>query len=296
MSESSNSPSQDDPDPDPDPGPGLSDDSRWSTGGIKESRGPGPIDFGATVKREKGRVRFNSNAAAALSPPSAILSVASEKSQDRRDLSPPKVRPSALRNNSSSSITVVSNPDKHADNELEKAVSSAEAQERARQVAAKVRRDSATPESRGSFEFATHASGVNDSQTGLRDGDIPLQSMVATSTTSVASQDEPRQGLRAEAFDLVRAHAHRFGQRAAESPPTIKKNHGNNEHTGIVNDDIYDGVYDIPAPDHYRGSVLSQLLKLYKPQESSQSHHSRNSSAGGQSTAESGSGATTPTR
>lgn len=39
-----------------------------------------------------------------------------------------------------------------------------------------------------------------------------------------------------------------------------------------------DGSYNVPTPDHYRGGVLSQLLKLYKGHEAQDLRHNRSSS------------------
>lgn len=280
MTESSQSSFQDDP------GPGSSDAGGETKDGIVKPTSPEPAESSGAMKKEKGRVRFNSNAAA-VNPPATSPPAAGDPSPER-DVLLPKPRPSAMRTNSSGSITAVP---EHVVTDPEKTVSAAEAQERARQVAAKVRRDS---DSRGSFESIAAITTGNSSEVDFYAQDIPLQSLGGTGTTNGVQDDDAPQGLRAEAYDIVRAHTQRFERKAGDSPTTSETS-PDKEPPSEVSNGLYDGVYDVPAPTQYRGSVLSQLLKLYKPPEFSRGH-SRNSSAGGQSTTGSESCTPTPAR
>lgn len=307
MDGSSSPSSQDDPDPGPgagpEPWPGVQatsvevEEQPSSPEPEPDSKNVIPESSAAAMKKEKARVRFNSNAAATSPPilplPQVSVSIpqptfapgsgSTSRPQDQLDGSnntagttkpsgPSRPthspRPSVLRGNSYNSVFVEAD-----DVESQEAKSAAaRAQERAKQVAAKVRRDSDTP-SRHSSESAETAT----SEFGLlsEDGVIPLQ-LLPTKKEEAEGAVEQRP-LSEEAYKLVQAHARRFGPRASplgrETPTNEPEGHGP---VVEVNDGLYDGVYNVPAPQNYRGSVLSQLLKLYKPGETAGGHN-RNS-------------------
>ncbi|KAI9898947.1 hypothetical protein N3K66_005408 [Trichothecium roseum] len=269
---------------------------------------PTPTESSA-VRKEKGRVRFNSRAgdATSLPPPSITLAPASDH---QRESSSPitRPRPSVLRGNSSQSLPTARDLEaSNSDNEpnSEESMALARARERAKNVAAKVRRDSGSASARLSFESAAVSEG---------EASIPLQDLTQTGESSRAAQDteEPPHQNQDEAWKLVRSHTQRFGPKSA-TPSFQKKDM--DEETIVpseVNDGSYDGVYNVPAPKQYRGSVLAQLLKLYnKPAELLGSNNGgmtgnassgllsaqpkqRSGSFGGSSTPGTGSGTATP--
>ncbi|OAA78121.1 DUF1212 domain membrane protein Prm10 [Akanthomyces lecanii RCEF 1005] len=278
----------------------------------------------AAVKKEKGRVRFNSTAGAHLRPP--ITPSVPQTGPERRS-SPAPPRPSALRNHSSGSIptsdyfareaaaaTAASKQEassKFVDDASEKQISAAAAQERAKKVADKLQRGSPTP-SRNSFE--SHPASVDgDAAPFPSDGSIPLQNMGHARSESGDDQwqllqqlEEPPKNQNDEAYDLVRSHTMRRQEKTPDDVTVVdpEEQAATANHTMEVDDwnaGGYDGVVSVPTPKHYRGGVLSQLLKLYKPADASQprrpGHHQRNisaSSAGHTSGSESGH--TTPSR
>ncbi|KAJ3500081.1 hypothetical protein NM208_g17227 [Fusarium decemcellulare] len=181
----------------------------------------------------------------------------------------------------------------------------AAAQERARLIAAKLREDSSAID-RDSLESSSEtAFDGRDSPAG---SSIPLQSLSHSGHSregflKLSTEDHESQGLKDEAYKLVRAHTQRFGPSTAQNEPVTKQtSREDRTHLTELNDGNYDGVlYDVPAPEQYRGSVLSQLLKLYKPPEPPfKGGHTRNASTGssvGTPTVQgTPSGATTPTR
>lgn len=263
------------------------------------------------MKKEKGRVRFNSNAAF-TKPPTPSASVPGPSAEPpRRDVHLNKPRPSVLRANSANSVVTVGSEHVDLDADPEKAYSAAAAQERAEHIAAKVRRDSPThsPDSRLSLESRAETV-TSDGDHMLPSGsNIPLQSMLHGqnegngSPQPPKSEDDKEPATREEAFSLVRAHTFRPGAKTSTTPPAVTDEEAQKIVPSEVNDGQYDGVYNVPPPKEYRGSVLSQLLKLYKPAEGGfgpgAAYHNRNTSttsAGGWTTGSgSESGATTPT-
>ncbi|KAF7559747.1 hypothetical protein G7046_g4412 [Stylonectria norvegica] len=247
----------------------------------------------AAAKKEKGRVRFNSSAGSTTHPPpSDVFGLAIQ----HRNTSSPKPRPSVLRGNSStSSITTTVDISDAFDTESEKAISAAAAQERAKQVANKVWGGTHSPESRNSLE--------SNAETATSEGElIPLQTLGhdghAGESSQQNSEGDEERPLQTEAYHLVQSHSHRLGPGTHPSPLIHKALREGQAVPSESNDGLYDGMYSVPPPEHYRGSVLSQLLKLYKPPELS-SHHKRSSitsSVSGQSTPGTGSGVVTPTR
>ncbi|GKT45264.1 uncharacterized UPF0442 protein [Colletotrichum spaethianum] len=243
---------------------------------------PSEAAAAAALKKEKGRVRFNSNAAAAKPSTSPLLVPTSPK------LAPAQpIRPSILRGGSGSSIPTMATlakdePRSSEDNERQEAKSAAAAaQERARQMAANVQLGSPSRGNRDSYESAaTTTTGELDN--GARDGTggyIPLQDLQSRqpltggNSTESDKLHEHHAALNDEAYKIVRAHTWRLGDKSDGDPGP--SNAQDAELTKVtdqllqeINDGQYDGVYSVPAPKEYRGSVLSQLLKLYKPAES----------------------------
>lgn len=273
-----------------------------SAPGERSSSPVATAESSAALRKEKGRVRFNSNADLANPPVTSSLHISEP---DSHALPTPRPRPSALRTNSSGSI--VTTRDIGLDHDAEKEISAVAAQERALQMAARVRMDSPVPGSSGSID--------SRSETATSDGDffhngvdIPLQDLGFDGSAqdgfhAIGSDGEQQYPMKQEAFGLVRAHTQRFVNGTRSSPLSNGKGKepeegGSQFIPSEINDGSYDGVYNVPPPEQYRGSVLSQLLKLYKPTESSHHYHQhrRNSSLGESFTPGSESGAATPTR
>ncbi|KAL0930381.1 Uncharacterized UPF0442 protein C7D4.12c 2 [Colletotrichum truncatum] len=317
----------DDPGPDLEPGGNSATTSNAASGSSSPeipAAGPNPetgesstsaseAAAAAALKKEKGRVRFNSRAAVTQPPtsppPVATLPVPTPPN-------PP--RPSILRGSSGGSIPTVAtfakeNPRPSVDSERQEAKSAAAAaQERARQVAANIQLGSPTQESRVSIESAvTTATSEYDHPT--RDGAyIPLRDLNShqpLNDTNPAVGDEEKHEhqaqLNSEAYRIVRAHTWRLADKAESAAgPSNAQDAEKAEQTDQllpeVNDGNFDGLYAVPPPKEYRGSVLSQLLKLYKPAENAPAlpTNNRNSviSFGGPLSATgSESGTTTPT-
>ncbi|KAK1996049.1 DUF1212-domain-containing protein [Colletotrichum falcatum] len=274
----------------------------------------------AALKKEKGRVRFNSSAAAVRSRSPSPPSVPSSP----RLAPTTPVRPSILRGSSGSSIPTVAalardEPRSSQDNERQEAKSAAAAaQERARQMAANVQLGSPARENRGSIDSAT-TTATSEPEDASRDStgeDMPLQdlqpSQPANGGGKAAVEElkvhEHQAALNDEAYKIVRAHTWRLADKSGGDPgPSNAQDAEATKMTDQllqeVNDGQCDGVYSVPAPKEYRGGVLSQLLKLYKPAESGSQYGQtsrRNSFSfsrplSGTSTPASNSGTTTPT-
>jgi uncharacterized membrane protein YjjP (DUF1212 family) len=253
-------------------------------------------------------VRFNSNAAT-TAPPAGSLN--SPKPVPEQLAPPPAIaRPSVLRGSSSNSIPTTKDFIHEFDPSGEKETSAARAQERAKQVAARVHheQDVPRPVSRGSVGSGAETFTSEGSQL-MSEHDIPLEELTQHGEShKILQGDESHNetSWKYRAYDLVQAHTRPFrdqhhhnasnGNEAPSSQPIIPDE---------INDGNYDGVYGVPPPQQYRGSVLSQLLKLYKPAELGQSQTSKVSlpgSLGGQSTlvgtstSAGTSGATTPVK
>ncbi|POR33724.1 DUF1212 domain membrane protein Prm10 [Tolypocladium paradoxum] len=301
MNEPSKSTSQDDPDS----GPGA------------DVRGPPSPNIvepsaAAAVQRDRGHVRFNSNAAT-TKPRAAASAAVPGPAPQHRDVLVPKPRPSILRGNSLGSVTTARDTGDGLDpTDSEKAISAVAAQARAQRVAAKLRRGFAKPDSINSLE--SHAETANSDGEPLPHDDqgISLGNLGHTAgatvghslqQTSAREEREREQAVKEVAYDLVQAHTRRFAVTTTPNPPPAYIEAAPNSH-GVpseVNGGIYDGVYNVPPPPaQYRGSVLSQLFKLYKLAEPSRHQQNRQKSAssvGGEKPASgSGSGGITPTR
>ncbi|KAF0323567.1 hypothetical protein GQ607_009248 [Colletotrichum asianum] len=289
-----NSPASQDDDPGPEPGGGIS--PGFASGSASGSTtpenaavtpNPDPAEqstsnaeaaAAAALKKEKGRVRFKSRAAVTQPPtsppPNATLPVPTPAN-------PP--RPSILRGSSGSSIPTVAtlaqdNPRPSVDSERQEAKSAAAAaQERARQVAANIQLGSPTRESRVSVESAGTTTASEYEPPSREGAYIPLQDLNSDQPlTGKAKEEEEKHEhqaqLNSEAYRIVRAHTWRIADKTeSEAGPSNAQDAEKTEQTDHllpeVNDGNYDGVYVVPPPKQYRGSVLSQLLKLYKPAE-----------------------------
>ncbi|EQB53178.1 hypothetical protein CGLO_07138 [Colletotrichum gloeosporioides Cg-14] len=289
-----NSSASQDDDPGPEPGGGMS--PGFASGSASGSTtpenaavtpNPDPAEqstssaeaaAAAALKKEKGRVRFNSRAAVTQPPipppPNATLPVPTPAN-------PP--RPSILRGSSGSSIPTVAtlaqdNPRPSVDSERQEAKSAAAAaQERARQVAANIQLGSPTRESRVSVESAGTTTASEYEPPSREGAYIPLQDLnsdqhLAGKAKEEEEKHEHQAQLNSEAYRIVRAHTWRIADKTeSEAGPSNAQDAEKTEQTDHllpeVNDGNYDGVYVVPPPKQYRGSVLSQLLKLYKPAE-----------------------------
>ncbi|TEA17224.1 Uncharacterized UPF0442 protein [Colletotrichum sidae] len=274
----------------------------------------------AALRKEKGRVRFNSRAAVTQPPTSPPPPQASTLPVPT-PANPP--RPSILRGSSGGSIPTVAtlaqdnNPRPSGESERQEAKSAAAAaQERARQVAANIQLGSPVREARASLESAGTTT-ASEFEAPDREGTyIPLrdlqsrQPLTGTGETEEEKNEHQAQ-LNSEAYRIVRAHTWRLAGNGAgaEAGPSNAQDAEKARQTdhllpSEINDGNFDGVYSVPPPKEYRGSVLSQLLKLYKPAEtgssSSAPQSNRNSvNFGGPlstGTPGSESGTTTPTR
>lgn len=288
--------SQDEP-KEPDPRVGNQESDVF--GHSADSSAPRDTESTPNARKEKGRVRFNSNAAATNPPhtpprqPEAI--------PEHRNIPAAMLRPSVLRFNSSSSIGTVGDVDDDVES-AEARIASAAAQERAKQVAANLRLVSENTRPGQNLNISTDTL-ISDHDIYGYESSIPLQNMNSSTSSHDGLQQmlpdtDPDHSQQEEAYNLVRSHTQRVGSRSY-TPASLEEGvaHGpvelSNENGGL-----YDGVYNVAPPQQYRGSVLSQLLKLYKTPDAS-GHHNRNSVgsfAAGPSTPGSGSGPTTPTR
>ncbi|CRK19578.1 hypothetical protein BN1708_012683 [Verticillium longisporum] len=184
------------------------------------------------LKKEKGRVRFNSSAAATNPFLDSVAVPGLSSSTGGEPTIVQKPKPSILRE-----------PERHDVVESETAAAAAaqqRAQERARQVAAKVKRDSPSPHNRYSID--SDAAGTTYSEgdsTADGSNNIPLQDL------------SPRQGWQQISAEDDDRHTTEASDNKREAPAEL-------------NDGSYDGLYSVAKPDHYRGNVLSQLLQLQK--------------------------------
>ncbi|KAI5459637.1 hypothetical protein BGZ63DRAFT_255589 [Mariannaea sp. PMI_226] len=254
---------------------------------------------GPDAKKEKGRVRFNSNAAVRPLP---VVSNPQSPAEDVRETPIPKPRPSVLRGNSANSVMTLRDFGDAVDLESERsATAAAAAKKRAEHVAARVHRD-IPPSSRNSLESIATVT----SERPLVHGSygIPLQDLTHSPlheewTQFRGEDDLPlKQDLQEEALKLVRQHTHYLRPSEKQEQlelPTVQHKPRQEGDLEELNEGSFDGVYGVPPPKQYRGSVLSQLLKLYsKPGDFSPQSHKRNSSFGGSFTPGTTSGGTTP--
>ncbi|KAL7624208.1 hypothetical protein AAE478_005767 [Parahypoxylon ruwenzoriense] len=283
------------------PGSPRNDASATSTPPTEEPQSPASPDLNAGTRKEKGRVRFNS--VAGVEPPPFLDLNGLSATQPRHDGAsvPPRPRPSVLRGNSYNSVTSI--PESIDDDDLasEKALSAYAAQERAQQVAAATLLYSQSAPGSTRTSLDSEAETVNsggDTLPGLTN--IPLEDFTlqpdisngnAESTQKATSQEQ--RALKTEAYNLVRSHTQRNNHGGY---PTVTPNTAlsSGQLTPIdgPNHELY-----VPPPTEYRPSVLSNLLKLYKPPDTqSQYSQSRKSETVSEFTTPGSSGATTPNR
>ncbi|OTA53284.1 DUF1212-domain-containing protein [Hypoxylon sp. EC38] len=289
------------------PGSPRNDASATSTPPLEEPQSPASPDITASTRKEKGRVRFNS--IAGVEPPPFLDLSGLSASHSRHDGTslPPRPRPSVLRGNSYNSVTSIPESVDNDDPASEKALSAHAAQERAQQVAATLLGSQSAPGStRTSLDSdaeTVNSGGVGDILSGF--GNIPLEDFSiqvpdinnGKGDAAQKSPSEEQRALKKEAYNLVRSH-------------TQRHNHGV-YHTATASTTLSSGQLTpidgpkhelyVPPPTEYRPSVLSNLLKLYKPPDASHSHspnypHSRKSEHGSEFTTPGSSGATTPNR
>ncbi|OLN95721.1 Uncharacterized UPF0442 protein C7D4.12c 2 [Colletotrichum chlorophyti] len=280
------------------------------------SNTPAETAAAAALRKEKGRVRFNSNAAVTQAPTSPRAPPPTTPKLAPQQ--PP--RPSILRGSSGGSIPTVATfakdePRPSEESERHEAKSAAAAaQERARQVAANVQLGSPSRASRTSLESASETT-ASEFDLSTRDGQgyIALQDLnsrqpIVDKSEEKEKEKEHHAALNEEAFRIVRAHTWRLAEKTDGDPGPSNAQAADttapSDHLlpSEINDGQYDGVYAVPPPKEYRGSVLSQLLKLYKPAEQQQNNN-RNSVTSlsfggplpGTSTPGSESGSATPT-
>lgn len=262
----------------------------------------------AAEKKEKARVRFNSNAAVTVPPP-ALTPAAGPPVE--RPMSPApkpatKPRPSALRSSSANAVPTIRSPFGHEPD----SPSYAAAQERAREIAAQVRAESPW-DSRASVGSSIR---TGDSDSEFTGDDIPLKQLHARPGSRQDSPDSQTHHTQTqshepseinEAQKIVQAHSQRFAGNGQSPLPIHKATPEDHDNRGPseVHDGFMDDMYHVPPPDHYRGSILSQLLRLYKqPQDIRGEHHQSRASllplmgerSGGESRPESGTA--TPSR
>ncbi|VTO82783.1 unnamed protein product [Fusarium graminearum] len=230
-----------------------------------------PKGAAAALRKDKARVRFNSNAAA--NPPQSPANTPATP----QTLGVARPRPSLLRGSSAEVVKTLNlkeDADDESDPESKEAMVAA--RERARIMADNIHNDSSAID-RDSLESTPVGTPGYDSPFG---SSIPLQDLTEAGSSKegfqkLPSDEKEGHGLKDEAFKLVRAHTQRFGPSAStgQNSPEDKetKGKGKQEERTLteLNDGNFDGVFDVPAPEQYRGSVLSQLLKLYKPPEPS---------------------------
>ncbi|KAI5864388.1 DUF1212-domain-containing protein [Durotheca rogersii] len=279
------------------------DASAASTPPAEEPQSPAlPPDIAAGTRKEKGRVRFNS--VAGFGPPPFLDLRISPGNASPNDGSyiPSKPRPSVLRGNSYNSVTSI--PESINDDQFasEKAMSAYAAQERAQQVAA------ATLQYSQSAPGSTRTSVDSEAETVNSGGDIlpglnnniPLDDYTlnqdANAGTPAAAQKvmSDERAAKEEAYNLVRSHTQRQNQGAyPTATPNTALSSGQLTPVGGHIHELY-----VPRPAEYRPSVLSNLLKLYKPPDASSPSypHSRKSEQGSEFTTPGSSGATTPNR
>ncbi|KAI8634050.1 DUF1212-domain-containing protein [Xylariaceae sp. FL1651] len=285
-----------------DKGPGIPPNDNCPSTSVSTEGVNSPLsDIGTATKKEKGRVRFNSTAGAER--PSIDLPGFSTGSLDAASHPKFKPRPSVLRGNSYNSVISLHDEDEAHDPRSEEAISARAAQERAQHIAATVLGSHSAPGSRRASlesEVDTVQSGhdllpmpeniaLHDLNLGLVDTKLNKASDGPDKTAS-----EEQRAMKKEAYNLVRSHTLRHGQSTFQGPvPNATESSGQ-----ITPSEERDVELYVPPPQHYRGGVLSNLLKLYKQPEGSQPPsypHSRKSDFSGFTTPGS-SGTVTPNR
>ncbi|KAI0389208.1 DUF1212-domain-containing protein [Xylariaceae sp. FL0594] len=286
------------------------EEPRPSPGDLSQGvQNPATSDFGHSVKKEKGRVRFNSTAN--VQPPPEILRQFATSEESRRPPSPlnspshprPMPRPSLLRGSSYNSVvSVPGEDDEEIDPNSEEARSARAAQERAKEMAATVSDpDSVTESTRSSLESKRPP--ILERRGRTRRLSIRLGNLGRAEThqddegekLQKAGSSELQRNLKREAYDLVRSHTQRhehlpFDQVASDaSAPSSGRDTPVGDRPALY----------VPRPAQYRGSILANLLRLYnQPVESEPPSYpgSMKSFANSGYTTPCSSGTATPTR
>ncbi|KAI1481384.1 DUF1212-domain-containing protein [Daldinia eschscholtzii] len=290
------------------PGTPRNDASASSTPPTEEPQSPASPDLNAInainvgTRKEKGRVRFNS--VAGVEPPSFFDLSGLSASQSRNDVLslPPRPRPSVLRGNSYNSVTSIPESIDDDDPASEKVMSAHAAQERAQQIAATLLGSQSAPGStRTSLDSdaeTVNSGGVGDMPPGFPNivlDDYPMNAADIANGEAHKATSEEQRAVKKEAYNLVRSHTRR-NNHGGYHPATASTALSSGQITPI--DGPKHELYVAP-PTEYRPSVLSNLLKLYKPADSGHSTSyppSRKSEHGSEFTTPGSSGATTPNR
>ncbi|KAI1506765.1 hypothetical protein F5X99DRAFT_415390 [Biscogniauxia marginata] len=264
---------------------------------------PASLDLGSGVRREKGRVRFNSTAG--TEPPFLDLSRLSVSMHDENLPSRPRPRPSVLRGNSYNSVTSLPDEEEEIDPKSEKAISAHAAQERAQYVAAQLLGSHSAPGSRRnsitSEAETVLSTDVNNSQSNMLESFLEGTEPNGANGDTTQPVSEQQRALKTEAYNIVRSHTQqrRGGVHLQSYHVPVMVSAGNSGRA-TPSDERHAEHY-IPPPRQYRGSVLSNLLKLYKPPDGgppppSYPHSTKSNLSTSGFTTPASSGTTTPNR
>lgn len=243
------------------------------------------VDSEVTARDHRARVRFNSNAA--VRRPRERHNLSSTANHTRTSATPRP--PPILRGHSRDTLTRTGNDDEDP--------------------AAAVWEESTTI-SRDSFDSiaGTELDGSDSQQLLKEDHGIPLQDLNHTQhqqhqhPTGRHLHDDFEQSPSANSqYGVPGSQEKKAGHNGVDAAEGSSNKQPKNELDEIYNAS-YDGSYDVPQPEHFRGGVLSQLLKLYKhsdlqaghlPQRNSRSPRASDHKQVPSST---GTGSTTPER
>ncbi|RWA11014.1 hypothetical protein EKO27_g4077 [Xylaria grammica] len=295
------------------PSPASEDSRPSSTGSADQAQNPTPPGNGTTAKKEKGRVRFNSTADVEPPPPALLQQWNIPKdTQDPASQLKLKPRPSLIRGSSYNSVLDLPDEDDEHDPSSEVAISARAAQERAQHVAATVLGSHSAP---GSRRTSFDSNNETDNETLHDDHETPprrrssrlhdLALKLANSQLTghgdhqeekdrERASHEQRRAFKTEAYNLVQSHTLRNGHFDFEqSGPSITANSSGQ----VTPTEERDAELWIPPPQQFRGSALSQLLKLYRQRDEqppSYPHSQRSDFS--ETTTPGSSGTATPTR
>ncbi|KAI1076365.1 DUF1212-domain-containing protein [Whalleya microplaca] len=258
-----------------DKAPGSSQDepSAARNSPAETPQSPSSPELSGVTRKEKGRVRFNSIAGVEPSPFLDLNSTDSPTPTRNDGGLVARPRPSVLRGNSYNSVTSIPESIEDVmDPDSEKAMSAHAAQERAQHVAATLLGSRSAPGSaRNSLD--SDAATVNSGDLLSNHTNIPLHDLGLTRQhphdhdNMQKTASEQNRALKTEAYNIVRSHTQRHNQNDF-TPPLLPDSVVGSSGQLTPSDEKAHGFY-VPAPQQYRGSVLSHLLKLYKPPESS---------------------------
>ncbi|KAI0107100.1 hypothetical protein GGR51DRAFT_166841 [Nemania sp. FL0031] len=257
------------------------EDSRSSSsvGSSEDAQSNTPPEIGTTVRKEKGRVRFNSTADVER-PVSVQQSAVPKELRDTTSRPKLKPRPSVLRGNSYNSTFSLPEEDEEHDPSSEEAISARAALERAQQIAKTVRGSHSAPGStRNSLDSdADTVHSPHEHQEHSPSEQQPRRSSMIHDLNAKLSnwqfnrrsseQEKPNfdqsRALKTEAYNLVRSHTLRNGQFDFRQPVTSIAGSS----SGVVTPtEERDAELYVPPPRQFRGSTLANLLMLYKQQE-----------------------------